>query len=135
MTHSLENKLKRCIRLDKRLHFKTSFSTTKVNFFTNNKDKTPGDYKANVVYRFCCPGCSAAYIGKTERNLQERCVEHATRKDSAIFDHLRECNQLNYLKLGANNQTWFFKHLNFLVEWFARHFPTLSQKFILLHYN
>ena len=98
MTHSLENKLKRCIRPDKRLRFKTSFSTTKVHFFTNNKDKTPDDYKANVVYRFSCPGCSATYIGKTERNLQERCIEHATRKDSVIFDHLRECAQLNYLR-------------------------------------
>ena len=98
MTRSLENKLKRCTRPDKSLRFKTSFSTTKINFFTNNKDKTPDEYKANVVYRFCCPGCSAAYIGKTERNLQERCVEHATKKDSAIYDHLRECTQLNYLR-------------------------------------
>ena len=98
LVHSLERKLKRCIRPDKKLRFKTTFSTTKVNFFTNNKDKTPTQYKSNVVYRFTCPGCASSYIGKTERNLQERCEEHATKKDSAIFNHIVECNELDYLR-------------------------------------
>ena len=30
-----------------------------------------------VVYEFACPGCSANYVGKTERTLFERNVEHA----------------------------------------------------------
>ena len=97
MVRSLEAKLRRCVRPDKKLIFKTTFSTTKINFFTNNKDKTPNAYKANVVYRFCCPGCSATYIGKTERNLHERCEEHATKKDSAIYNHIMACDDLLYL--------------------------------------
>ena len=30
-----------------------------------------------VVYKFTCPGCGSNYVGKTERTLYERCVEHA----------------------------------------------------------
>jgi len=51
---------------------------------------------SNVVYRFCCPGCSE-YIGKTDRNLH-KCLEHATTMDSAIFDHLNSCKKLNDIK-------------------------------------
>ena len=76
-------------------HLITSFKTTKVNVFTNNKDKTPMMAKSNVVYRFRCPGCSAEYIGKTDRNLYERCLEHSYRKDSAICGHLLSCQNFN----------------------------------------
>ena len=90
----MESKLRKCVRPEKKLHFKTVYTTTKVNFFTNNKDRTPLGFKANVVYRFTCPGCSAQYIGKTDRNLHERCIEHATTKDSAIHNHLVTCKNL-----------------------------------------
>ena len=73
-----------------------TFSKTKVSFFTNNKDRTPLLSKSNVIYRLCCPGCSATYFRKTDRNLHERCVEHAT-MCRAIFDHLCTCEQLNDL--------------------------------------
>ena len=61
------------------------------------KDKTPKLSKANVVYKFTCPGCSTNYIGKTDRNLKERCIEHATSKNSAIFEHLMNCLEFDYI--------------------------------------
>ena len=62
--------------------FKTIYTPTKVNFFTNNKDQFPS---ANVFYRFCCSGYSVKYIGKTD----------TTTKDSAIYNHLVSCAELN----------------------------------------
>ena len=95
LVKGLERKLRRSLKKDKKLEFKTSFSSTKVSFFTSNKDKTPMMSKSNVVYRFQCPGCSAEYIGKTDRNLHERCLEHSYRKDSAICSHLLSCELFN----------------------------------------
>ena len=40
----------------------------------------------------------AAFIEKTERNLYQRCKEHATTKDSAVYNHMMECSELQYLK-------------------------------------
>ena len=61
------------------------------------KDPTLLKYKSNIVYKFTCPGCKAAYIGKTERNLYQRYSEHATIKDSAVYTHMRECPEVLYL--------------------------------------
>lgn len=61
------------------------------------KDPTPLKYKSIVVYQFVCPGCGDSYVGKTERNLSTWCQEHATKKDSTIFDHLKECSEISYL--------------------------------------
>ena len=36
------------------------------------------------------------YIGKTERNLVTRLIEHINGQDSAISDHLKSCS--NYLE-------------------------------------
>ena len=41
------------------------------------KDKTVVLCNSFVVWDFSCPGCGANYIGKTERTLYERTVEHA----------------------------------------------------------
>ena len=49
------------------------------------------------MYKFTCPGCSTNYIGKTDRNLKERCIEHATSKNSAIFEHLMNCLEFDYI--------------------------------------
>ena len=37
-------------------------------------------------------------MNKTDRNLYERCVEHATTKDSAIFAHFKSCSEFRYLR-------------------------------------
>ena len=60
-------------------------------------NKTPKLLKSNVVYRFVCPGCSADYIGKTDRNMHERCIEYATTKSSAILDHITSCSEFAYV--------------------------------------
>ena len=45
-----------------------------------------------------CPGCSANYVGKTERTLFERNVEHAWNdKDSAFNIHLNEYNGVQHM--------------------------------------
>lgn len=94
LVRTLQRKLKRSTRKNTQFVLKVSYSTTKVSYFTNNKDRTPKLSKSGVVYQFRCPGCSADYIGKTDRNLHERCIEHATTKDSAIMSHLNTCQQL-----------------------------------------
>ena len=79
------------------LKFKTIYTTQKVAFRTNMKDPTPRELRSKVVYQFNCPGCNAAYIGKTERNLLERCSEHATAHSSAIRTHLKDCEQFQFI--------------------------------------
>ena len=90
-----DNPFKRSVRTDKKLNLRVSYSTTKTSFFTNTKDRTPTLSRSHVVYKFSCRGCSAQYIGKTDRNLHERCVEHATTKDSSISMHFNSCEPLN----------------------------------------
>ena len=75
--------------------FESFYSTTKVNIFTNTKDKTPFLSKPNVVFCFPCTGCSSEYIGKTDRNLHGRCLEHSFRNDSAINNHLLSCSNFD----------------------------------------
>ena len=73
-------------------------SETKKSF---HRSSTNFDIFYEPVRRLDISGiCSANYIGKIDRSLYERCVEHTTIKDSAIYDHLLYCNELNYL----NNQ-------------------------------
>ena len=55
------------------------------------KDRTPDELQSHVVYKFCCAGCNASYIGETNRHLQTRIEEHTLKdKNSAIFKHLRD---------------------------------------------
>ena len=62
------------------------------------KDPVPLLNQSNVVYEFCCPGCNAKYIGKTERTLYERSMEHAWYdKNSAIRHHIDNCDALQYI--------------------------------------
>ena len=50
------------------------------------------------MYELACPGCSANYVGKTERTLFERNVEHAWNdKDSVVNIHLNECNGVQHV--------------------------------------
>ena len=72
--------------------------TTKLCFYTNNKDEVSLLNKSHVVYRFSFPGCQSSYIGKTDRTLLTRTREHAvTDKESAIYKHLRTCEHLAFI--------------------------------------
>ena len=97
LVFTLKRKLKHSFKNNINVKFNVTYSTQKIAFYTNMKDLTPLKYKSNVVYKFTCPGCKAAYIGKTERNLYQRCNEHATNKDSAVYNHMVECPNLQYL--------------------------------------
>ena len=81
---------------------KTRVSTTKLNFYTNTKDKVP---KQNIIYEFTCPKCSRSYIGKTDRTLLERVKEHAYKdKESAVYKHLDSCFDKLFLTSKTNTQ-------------------------------
>ena len=76
------------------------YDVTKLEFFCNTKDRTPKLNQSFVVYEFTCPGCNVNYVGKTERTLHERylILEHAWNdKDSAVFNHLNECNGVQHM--------------------------------------
>ena len=69
-----------------------------MEFFCNTKDRTPIINQSFVVYEFTCPGCGANYVGKTERTLYERCVEHAwSDQNSVVKNHLDQCVEVQYL--------------------------------------
>ena len=79
-----------------------------MSFFTNAKDKTPLLNNSFVVYKFTCPGCNINYIGKTERTLNERTIEHAwSDKNSAI-------NSINsiFLDTPVDNEMHIFRLCN-----------------------
>ena len=63
-----------------------------MEFFCNTNDRTPIINQSFVVYEFTCPGCRANYVGKTERTLYERCVEHAwSDQNNVVKNHLDQC--------------------------------------------
>ena len=71
---------------------------TKLEFFCNNKDKTPFFNNLYIVYYFNCPRYYASYVGKTQQTLHECFNEHAwSDKDSAVRAHINECD--NMLKI------------------------------------
>ena len=71
----------------------------KLEFFCNNKDRTPFFNNSYVVYHFNYPGCCASYVGKTQRTLHERCIEHAwSDKDSADRAYIHECDGIKHIK-------------------------------------
>ena len=62
------SKLKRCMK-DKNIKFIVMHNTKEMVFFCLNMDKTPDGLRSNIINGFSCPGCSAKYVGKTERCL------------------------------------------------------------------
>ena len=76
--------LKSCIseikvncKIDQPVVLKILYDVCKMEFFCNTKDRTPIINQSFVVHEFIYPGCGANHVGKTERTLYERCVEHA----------------------------------------------------------
>ena len=97
-TLAFKRKLGRCL-VNPNIEIKVREKTTKLCFYTNNKDQVPPLSKSHVVYKFNCPGCQSAYIGKTDRTLFVRTHEHAiSDKESAIYKHLRTCDHLIFIR-------------------------------------
>ena len=88
-------KIQRCLTVP--INFIVIYDTKKFSYFLSNKDKIPNLSKSNVVYEEKCPGCSATYIGKTERCLQSRLSEHINPTKSAIGQHFHNCQHVQYI--------------------------------------
>ena len=92
---NLTKKLKRI--LFQPFILKNTYKTTKMRYYCNTKDIIPNYLKSHVVCEFCCPACNAGYIGKTDQNLGTWMKEQrGLGKNSAIFNHLVECNFYQY---------------------------------------
>ena len=97
LLRSFKRKLRRHLK-NPNTQIRIREKTTKLCFYTNNKDKVPLLNKSHVVYKFSCPGCQSSYIGKTDRTLLTRAREHAvTDKESVIYKHLRTCEHLAFI--------------------------------------
>ena len=88
-------KIQRCLTVP--VNFIVIYDTKKFSYFLSNKDKILNLSKPNVVYEVKCPGCSATYIGKTERCLQSRLSEHINPTKSAIGQHFHNCQHVQYI--------------------------------------
>ena len=60
--------------------------------FCPTKDKIPVQQRANLIYQIDCPGCGESYIGKTDRCVETRMLEHGTRNTQPMFRHLSDCH-------------------------------------------
>ena len=83
-----------------------AYKTVKVSSYFSLKDKCSDLFRSNVVYRFTCSDDkNSSYIGETKRHLFERIVEHCLKKtsESAIFDHLYQCDVCQNVKNIANS--------------------------------
>ena len=78
-------KIKSNCKKEQSINFRVLYDVTKVDFFCSTKDKTLTLNQSFVVNEFVCPGCSANYVGKTEKTSFKRNVEHAWNdKDSVV---------------------------------------------------
>ena len=112
LLRGFKKKLLRCLNVNVNVQIKTRITTTKLNLFTNAKDKVPKQNKSNVVCEFTCPKCNSCYIGKT-RTLLERVKEHAYKdQESAVNKHLNSCYDTNYLDGKTNNELTDFVMTN-----------------------
>ena len=59
--------MQRCLTVP--VNFIVIYDPKKFSYFLSNKDKILNLSKSNEVYEMKCPGCSATYIGKTEKCL------------------------------------------------------------------
>ena len=55
---------------------KIIFTSFKIGQTFSSKDLVPKGLKSNVIYKFCCAGCNACYIGETTTHISTRIQEH-----------------------------------------------------------
>ena len=80
--------------------FKTQYDVNKIEPYCNTKDKTAVLNNSFIVYDFPCPGCDVIHIGKAERTLYERKVEHAwTNSNSVAYKQccFNDCTGVQHL--------------------------------------
>ena len=71
------------------LEIKLVFTPVKIKSWFWAKDPIPAGLRSRVIYKLSCAGCSASYIGETNRHFATRIREHlASYKHSHIFKYL-----------------------------------------------
>ena len=83
----VQHRIKRLTqRYCKNLVIKLVFAPYKIKNLFSAKDAISNLSRSRVVYKFSCSGCSACYVGETNRHLATRVCEHLTSdKNSHIF--------------------------------------------------
>ena len=72
------------------LEIKLVFTPFKIKSWFGAKDPIPAGLRSRVIYKFSYTGCSACYIGETNRHFATHIREHlASDKNSHIFKHLK----------------------------------------------
>ena len=92
----------KCFENEVTVKFVLHYQTTKLCYFTNNKDKTQSLDQSSVIYKFVCPGYKSCYVGKANHTIHERTKEHAYTKgskngQSAIYEHLSSCSHYSHI--------------------------------------
>ena len=68
---------------------KLVFTPFKIKSWFGARDPIPAGLRSRVIYKFSCAGCSACYVGETNRHFATRIREHlSSDKHSHIFKHL-----------------------------------------------
>ena len=72
------------------LDIKLVFTPFKIKSRVGIKDPIPTVLRSRVIYKVSCAGCSARYIGETNRHFATRIRKHLSPdKHSHIFKHLK----------------------------------------------
>ena len=72
------------------IDIKLVFSSFKIDNMFSVKDHVPRGFRAGVVDKFLCEGCSACYVGETTRHFSTRVREHTVSdRTSHVFKHLQ----------------------------------------------
>ena len=88
-----KRQLQRLFKTPDKIKFNIQTKSTKLSFYTSNKERIAFLSNSHVVYRYQCPGCAKSYVGKTDTTLFRRSNQHGwTQKDSAIFQHFARCD-------------------------------------------
>ena len=126
-----ESLVKTCIKkirrnLNKPVKFIVFYQTKKVSYFLSNKDKIPYVFRNNVIYEITCPGCNRRYIGKTERCLDRRLLEHSSDfQNSAVARRLQAIGTVGADHVGCTLLDSSFFYL-YYCEWLVLKLNLLS---------
>ena len=114
---NMKRKLYRCFKKEKKVRLNIIFKSHKIQFYTPTKDRIPFLSNSNVVYEFSCPGCGSSYVGETECTLFTRTTQHGwSQDDSAVLQHIHECNDINHIKNLFMIDIENFDHKSFQIE-------------------
>ena len=102
---SMSKELKTCLaKFYPHIAFQFVFVNPKtISSLFRFKEKLPKPLLSSVIYKFCCPGCAASYIGSTTRRFKVRYSEHmgisfrtnaplVSNGYSAIREHQLDCD-------------------------------------------